>query len=38
VQGRGRRLFPEGYEIERLRLVETTSFDSGVMLVQYAAR
>ena len=38
VQGRGRRLFPEGYEIERLRLVETTSFDCGVTLLQYAAR
>ena len=38
VQGRGRRLFPEGYEIERLRLVETSSFDSGVTLLQYAAR
>jgi dihydrofolate reductase len=38
VQGRGRRLFPEGYELERLRLVEATSFDSGVTLLCYAAR
>ncbi len=38
VQGRGRRLFPEGYELARLRLVEATSFDSGVTLTSYAAR
>jgi hypothetical protein len=38
VQGRGRRLFAEGYEVERLRLVDVTSFDSGVTLLQYAAR
>src|ERR687894_2810489 len=38
VQGRGRRLFPEGYELDRLRLVEATPFDSGVTLMCYAAR
>jgi dihydrofolate reductase len=38
VQGRGRRLFPEGYEIEQLRLVDATSFDSGVTLLHYALR
>jgi dihydrofolate reductase len=30
VQGRGRRLFPDGYETDRLRLVETRSFRSGI--------
>ena len=38
VQGRGRRLFPEGYELERLRAVDVTSFGSGVALLRYAAR
>lgn len=38
VQGRGRRLFPDGYEAQRLRLMEATSFDSGVTLQCYAAR
>jgi dihydrofolate reductase len=38
VQGRGRRLFPDGYEIPRLDLVESTSFRSGVSLLHYAAR
>ena len=38
VQGRGRRLFPEGYELDRLRLVEATPFDSGVTLLCYAVR
>jgi dihydrofolate reductase len=38
VQGRGRRLFPEGYELERLRLAEATPFDSGVTLLRYAVR
>jgi dihydrofolate reductase len=35
VQGRGRRLFPDGYEIPRLSLVYTRSFASGVNLVVY---
>ncbi len=35
VQGRGRRLFPDGFEIPRLRLVDTRSFASGVNLVVY---
>jgi dihydrofolate reductase len=35
VQGRGRRLFPDGFEIPRLRLVNTRSFASGVNLVVY---
>ncbi|WP_328318298.1 dihydrofolate reductase family protein [Streptomyces sp. NBC_00388] len=35
VQGRGRRLFPEGYEIPRLRLLESKVFRSGIMLQRY---
>jgi dihydrofolate reductase len=35
VQGRGRRLFPDGYEIPRLSLMYTRSFASGVNLVVY---
>jgi dihydrofolate reductase len=34
VQGRGRRLFPDGYEA-RLQLVESRSFANGVVLVVY---
>ena len=29
VQGRGRRLFPDGYEVSRLRLLEARGFRSG---------
>jgi dihydrofolate reductase len=36
VQGRGRRLFPDGYEVPRLRLVEATSFRSGITYSRYA--
>ena len=35
VQGRGRRLFPDGYQIPRLRLVNTRSFASGISLLIY---
>jgi len=35
VQGHGRRLFPDGYEIPRLRLVNTRSFVSGITLLVY---
>ncbi len=35
VQGRGRRLFPDGYEISSLSLKYTRSFTSGVNLVVY---
>jgi len=35
VQGRGRRLFPDSYEIPRLRLMDTRSFASGVTLLIY---
>ena len=36
VQGRGRRLFPDGYVIPRLRLVQARTFRSGVTLVHHA--
>ncbi|WP_405779213.1 dihydrofolate reductase family protein [Streptomyces sp. NBC_00859] len=36
VQGRGRRLFPDGYEIPRLRLLESKGFRSGITLQRYA--
>jgi dihydrofolate reductase len=35
VQGRGRRLFPEGYEIPSLRLRGAESFRSGVTFARY---
>lgn len=35
VQGRGRRLFPDGHVIPRLELLETKSFRSGVVLTRY---
>ena len=39
VQGRGRRLFPDGMSISELTLVEPPkSFPSGVSLMRYAAR
>lgn len=37
VQGRGRRLFPEGYEAD-LRLAEARSFRSGVTYARYTSR
>jgi len=36
VQGRGRRLFPDGYEIPRLKLLNTRSFASGITLLVYS--
>lgn len=36
VQGRGRRLFPDGYELPRLRLLESKAFRSGITLQRYA--
>jgi dihydrofolate reductase len=39
IQGRGRRLFPDGFAVSRLRLVEPAkSFRSGITLLRYAAR
>lgn len=37
VQGRGRRLFPDGYEVPRLRLLESKAFRSGITYSRYAA-
>jgi dihydrofolate reductase len=39
IQGRGRRLFPDGFAVPRLRLVEPAkSFRSGITLLRYASR
>jgi dihydrofolate reductase len=38
VQGRGRRLFPDGLELPRLRLLETKAFRSGITLSRYATQ
>lgn len=38
VQGRGRRLFPDGWAADRARLVDCRSFRSGVVLTRYAVR
>lgn len=38
VQGRGRRLFPDGYEISQLKSVEPRLFGSGVALLHYTVR
>lgn len=37
VQGRGRRLFPDGWSTGRLRLVEARSFTSGIVYTRHAA-
>jgi dihydrofolate reductase len=37
VQGRGRRLFPEGFELAELRLLEAKSFRNGITYSRYAA-
>jgi dihydrofolate reductase len=36
VQGRGRRLFPAGFEVPRLNLVEAKAFRSGITYSRYA--
>ena len=36
VQGRGRRLFPEGFEIPSLELLDSKSFRSGITFQRYA--
>jgi len=38
VLGRGRRLFPEGIGVPALRLLESRTFRSGVVLLRYAPR
>ena len=35
VQGRGRRLFPDGFEVSQLRLVDSKAFRSGILLQRY---
>jgi hypothetical protein len=37
VQGRGRRLFPDGFELPRLELLESKAFESGITYSRYAA-
>jgi dihydrofolate reductase len=36
VQGRGRRLFPDGFELRRLRLLDAKTFRSGITFLSYA--
>ena len=36
VQGRGRRLFPDGFELPTLRLLDARSFRSGITYSRYA--
>lgn len=36
VQGRGRRLFPDGHEVPRLRRLDTQAFGNGVSYAAYA--
>jgi dihydrofolate reductase len=36
VQGRGRRLFPDGFECPELRLLEAKHFRSGITYSRYA--
>ena len=36
VQGRGRRLFPEGFELPALTLLDAKSFRSGITFTRYA--
>jgi dihydrofolate reductase len=36
VQGRGRRLFPDGFEIPRLDLVEVRNLDGGIVYTRHA--
>ena len=37
VQGRGRRLFPDGFELSKLTLLEARSFAGGIVYSRYAA-
>lgn len=38
VQGRGRRLFPDGYEVPTLWLLDAKAFRSGITFSRYACR
>jgi hypothetical protein len=35
VQGRGRRLFPDGFEVPKLKLLEAKAFRSGITYSRY---
>ena len=35
VQGRGRRMFPDDYRVERLDLLDSVPFASGITLQRY---
>ncbi len=35
IQGRGRRLFPAGYSVDRLRLIDCRAFRAGAVLTRY---
>ena len=37
VQGGGLRLFPEGYQVARLRLLDSKAFRSGITLQRYTS-
>jgi dihydrofolate reductase len=37
VQGRGRRLFPDGFELASLKLLDARAFRSGIAFSRYAA-
>lgn len=37
VQGRGRRLFPDGFELSQLRLLDAKAFRSGITYSSYAS-
>jgi len=36
VQGRGRRMFPDGFELPQLRLLESKAFRSGITYARYS--
>lgn len=38
VQGRGRRLFPDGFEVPELQLIDAKSFRSGITFARYTPR
>lgn len=38
VQGRGRRLFPDGFEVPKPRLIDAKSFRSGMAFARYTSR
>ncbi len=38
VQGRGRRLFPDGFEVPRLTLLDAKAFRNGITYSRYAVQ